>query len=135
MHQRMLVGSTDILVWWSLQASSCGFFIRFAHLFPSNSPSFSLKYNLNIICVNIIQSEKNDGSDVFSSTLDNSLRPAVVAAAGGMSSPRYRSSQPGSPKTAGNFFELLTSSDFYKNTKVVNMLSFLPYGLCAISRV
>ncbi|CAI9283767.1 unnamed protein product [Lactuca saligna] len=64
------------------------------------------------------QSEKNDGSDVFSSALDNSLRPAVVAAAGGMSSPRYRSSQPESPKTAGNFFELLTSSDFYKNTKV-----------------
>ncbi|KAK1407181.1 hypothetical protein QVD17_38794 [Tagetes erecta] len=27
-------------------------------------------------------------------------------------------SQPESPKTAGNFFELLTSSDFYKNTKV-----------------
>ncbi|XP_023766705.1 SNF1-related protein kinase regulatory subunit gamma-1 isoform X2 [Lactuca sativa] len=42
----------------------------------------------------------------------------LAAAASGMSSPRYRSSQPGSPKTAGNFFELLTSSDFYKNTKV-----------------
>ncbi|KAL4566681.1 hypothetical protein LXL04_030802 [Taraxacum kok-saghyz] len=64
------------------------------------------------------QSEKNDGYDVFPSALDSYLRPAVVAAAGGMSSPRYRSSQPDSPKTAGNFFELLTSSDFYKNTKV-----------------
>ncbi|KAK1435734.1 hypothetical protein QVD17_01501 [Tagetes erecta] len=64
------------------------------------------------------QSEKNDGSDAFSSAIEDSMRPAVVAAASGMGSPRYRSSQPGSPKTAGNFFELLTSSDFYKNTKV-----------------
>ncbi|KAD4385803.1 hypothetical protein R6Q59_035871 [Mikania micrantha] len=55
------------------------------------------------------QSEKND---------EDTTRPAVVAAANGMYSPRYRSLQPGSPKTAGNFFELLTSSDFYKNTKV-----------------
>ncbi|KAJ0751055.1 putative CBS domain-containing protein [Helianthus annuus] len=47
------------------------------------------------------QSEKNgmlDTSDSFSSALEDS--------------------QPKSPKTAGNFFELLTSSDFYKNTKV-----------------
>nr|XP_043606480.1 SNF1-related protein kinase regulatory subunit gamma-1-like [Erigeron canadensis] len=69
----------------------------------------------------LLQSEKNAGLDdsgLFSSALDNRMGPAVVAAANGMSSPRYRSSQPGSPKTAGNFFELLTSSDFYKNTKV-----------------
>ncbi|KAI3820672.1 hypothetical protein L1987_08220 [Smallanthus sonchifolius] len=66
------------------------------------------------------QSENNDvldASDSFSSSLEDSTRHVVVAAANGMSSPRYRSSQ-GSPKTAGNFFELLTSSDFYKNTKV-----------------
>ncbi|KAI7727424.1 hypothetical protein M8C21_020429 [Ambrosia artemisiifolia] len=69
------------------------------------------------------QSEKNgalDASYSFSSALEDSMGPAGVAAAAAnwMSSPRYRSSQPGSPKTAGNFFELLTSSDFYKNTKV-----------------
>ncbi|KAJ0571146.1 putative CBS domain-containing protein [Helianthus annuus] len=47
------------------------------------------------------QSEKNgmlDTADSFSSASEDS--------------------QPKSPKTAGNFFELLTSSDFYKNTKV-----------------
>ncbi|KVH88576.1 Aldolase-type TIM barrel [Cynara cardunculus var. scolymus] len=67
------------------------------------------------------QSEKNSGidaADVFARALQETTGPAVAAAASGMSSPRYRSSQPGSPKTAGNFFELLTSSDFYKNTKV-----------------
>lgn len=67
------------------------------------------------------QSEKKEGidaADVFAKALQDSSGPAVAAAASGMSSPRYRSSQPGSPKTAGNFFEALTSSDFYKNTKV-----------------
>ncbi|XP_076903133.1 SNF1-related protein kinase regulatory subunit gamma-1-like [Bidens hawaiensis] len=64
------------------------------------------------------QSEKNDELDAFSSAIEDSMGPAVVAAANGMGSPRYRSSQPGSPKIDGNFFELLTSSDFYKNTKV-----------------
>ncbi|PWA81847.1 hypothetical protein CTI12_AA184930 [Artemisia annua] len=67
------------------------------------------------------QSEKKEGidaADVFARALQDSTGPAVAAAASGMSSPRYRSSQPGSPKTAGDFFELLTSSDFYKNTKV-----------------
>ncbi|XP_076932471.1 SNF1-related protein kinase regulatory subunit gamma-1-like [Bidens hawaiensis] len=67
------------------------------------------------------QSEKKEGldsADVFAKALQDSTGPAVAAAASGMSSPRYRSSQPGSPKTAGNFFESLTSSDFYKNTKV-----------------
>lgn len=69
----------------------------------------------------ILQSEKKEGidaADVFARALQDSTGPAVAAAASGMSSPRYRSSQPGSPKTAGDFFELLTSSDFYKNTKV-----------------
>ncbi|XP_071731760.1 SNF1-related protein kinase regulatory subunit gamma-1-like [Rutidosis leptorrhynchoides] len=76
------------------------------------------------------QSEKKEGvdaADVFDKALQDNTGPAVLqdntgpavaAAASGMSSPRYRSSQPGSPKTAGNFFEQLTSSDFYKNTKV-----------------
>ncbi|GKA65205.1 SNF1-related protein kinase regulatory subunit gamma-1-like protein [Tanacetum coccineum] len=64
------------------------------------------------------QSEKNGGLDA----LEGSMRPAVAAAANGMSSPRYRSSLPESPKTAGNFFELLTSSDFYKNTKVKDIV-------------
>ncbi|KAK9072367.1 hypothetical protein SSX86_008801 [Deinandra increscens subsp. villosa] len=67
------------------------------------------------------QSEKNDGSDAsdaFSCAIEDSMGPAVAAAAHGMSSPRYRTSRPESPRTAGNFFELLTSSDFYKNTKV-----------------
>ncbi|XP_024976523.1 SNF1-related protein kinase regulatory subunit gamma-1-like [Cynara cardunculus var. scolymus] len=74
-----------------------------------------------IVVWTLHQSEKNDTLDepnLFSSALEDSMGPAVVAAATGMSSPRYRSSQPGSPKTAGNFFELLTSSDLYKNTKV-----------------
>lgn len=56
------------------------------------------------------------------------MGPAVFAAANGMSSPRYRSSQPGSPKTAGNFFELLTSSDYYKNTKVLLIAFLLHYA-------
>ncbi|KAJ0713160.1 putative CBS domain-containing protein [Helianthus annuus] len=70
------------------------------------------------------QSEKKaglegiDAAEVFAKALQESTGPAVAAAASGMSSPRYRSSQPGSPKTDGNFFESLTSSDFYKNTKV-----------------
>ncbi len=69
------------------------------------------------------QSEKKDGSaetDFFSAKLEEHIGgPAVAAAAAsGMCSPRYRSSQPESPTTAGNFFKLLTSSDFYKNTKV-----------------
>ncbi|PWA88410.1 SNF1-related protein kinase regulatory subunit gamma 1 [Artemisia annua] len=59
------------------------------------------------------QAEKSGGLDA----LEGSMRPAVAAAASGLSSPRYRSSLPESPKTAGNFFEILTSSDFYKNTK------------------
>ncbi|KAD4889075.1 hypothetical protein R6Q59_034032 [Mikania micrantha] len=68
------------------------------------------------------QSEKKEGmdaADAFAKALQDSAGPAVAAAAAsGMSSPKYISSQPGSPKTDGNFFESLTSSDFYKNTKV-----------------
>lgn len=56
---------------------------------------------------------------------EDDVGPAVVAAAaGGMSSPRFRSMHPDSPTaTCGKFFETLTSSDFYKNTKVVLQLS------------
>ncbi|KAL8457679.1 hypothetical protein ACS0TY_035520 [Phlomoides rotata] len=51
---------------------------------------------------------------------ENAVGPAVAAAAAsGMSSPRFKSMHPDSPTaTCGNFFETLTSSDFYKNTKV-----------------
>lgn len=50
---------------------------------------------------------------------EDSFGRAVAAAANGMSSPRYRSLHPESPTaTCGNYFETLTSSDFYKNTKV-----------------
>ncbi|KAK2978199.1 hypothetical protein RJ640_030372 [Escallonia rubra] len=67
------------------------------------------------------QSEKNDGSAGSELGMggEEAIGPAVAAAANGMSSPRYRSSNPFSvAKTSGNFFEALTSSDFYKNTKV-----------------
>ncbi|KAL3512579.1 hypothetical protein ACH5RR_025296 [Cinchona calisaya] len=76
------------------------------------------------IVVSILhQSEKIDGSPASAFDLmngsDDSMGPAVAAAANGMSSPRYRSLHPESPSaTSGNFFETLTSSDFYKNTKV-----------------
>lgn len=76
------------------------------------------------IVVSILhQSEKMDGSPVshfeLISESEDCVGPAVAAAANGMSSPRYRSSRPESPTaTSGNFFETLTSSDFYKNTKV-----------------
>lgn len=76
------------------------------------------------IVVSILhQSEKMDGSatsafELFSESEDG-VGPAVAAAANGMSSPRYRSLRPESPTaTSGNFFETLTSSDFYKSTKV-----------------
>lgn len=76
------------------------------------------------IVVSILhQSEKMDGSatsafELFSESEDV-VGPAVAAAANGMSSPRYRSVHPESPTaTSGDFFETLTSSDFYKNTKV-----------------
>ena len=53
-----------------------------------------------------VQAEKNGCLDAF----EGSMRPVVAAAASGVSSPRYRSSLPESPKTARNFFEILTSS-------------------------
>ncbi|RAL42822.1 hypothetical protein DM860_009329 [Cuscuta australis] len=68
------------------------------------------------------QSEKMEGSAIWDEAcaeLDGKLGPAVAAAANGMSSPRFRSLHPESPTaTSGNFFEALTSSDLYKNTKV-----------------
>lgn len=68
------------------------------------------------------QSEKMEGSAIWDEAcaeLDDKLGPAVAAAANGMSSPRFRSLHPESPTaTSGNFFEALTSSDLYKNTKV-----------------
>ncbi|KAG9156686.1 hypothetical protein Leryth_006643 [Lithospermum erythrorhizon] len=71
----------------------------------------------------LLQSEKMEGLNapgVMTSFSEDSFGPAVAAAAANsMSSPRYRSSHPESPTaTAGNFFEALTSSDLYKNTKV-----------------
>ena len=83
-----------------------------------------------------LQSEKMDGSaalafELFSES-ENGIGPAVAAAANGMSSPRYRSLHPESPTaTSGDFFETLTSSDFYKNTKVV-FPSYLKLNLSAI---
>ncbi|VFQ93739.1 unnamed protein product [Cuscuta campestris] len=68
------------------------------------------------------QSEKMEGSAIWDEAcaeLHDKLGPAVAAAANGMSSPRFRSLHPESPTaTSGNFFEALTSSDLYKNTKV-----------------
>ncbi|KAL6520238.1 SNF1-related protein kinase regulatory subunit gamma-1 [Orobanche minor] len=49
---------------------------------------------------------------------DIGLAVAAVAASG-MSSPRFKSRHPDSPTaTCGKFFETLTSSHLYKNTKV-----------------
>lgn len=64
----------------------------------------------------------------FESALNASedVGPAVAAAAAsGMSSPRFKSMHPDSPTaTCGNFFETLTASDLYKNTKVFLLFSF-----------
>ncbi|KAH6797149.1 SNF1-related protein kinase regulatory subunit gamma 1 [Perilla frutescens var. hirtella] len=69
------------------------------------------------------QSENVEGSSSFESTLNSiegDVGPAVAAAAvSGMSSPRYKSIHPDSPTaTCGKFFETLTASELYKNTKV-----------------
>ncbi|XP_073291406.1 SNF1-related protein kinase regulatory subunit gamma-1-like [Primulina huaijiensis] len=70
------------------------------------------------------QSERMEGSNTAfdlatGDTEDATTASAVAAAANGMSSPRFRSMHPDSPTaTCGKFFETLTSSDFYKNTKV-----------------
>ncbi|OIT04794.1 PREDICTED: SNF1-related protein kinase regulatory subunit gamma-1 [Nicotiana attenuata] len=68
------------------------------------------------------QSEKMEGNSAFDSVIDgtdDTLSPALAAAVNGVSSPRFRSLHPESPTaTCGNFFETLTSSDLYKNTKV-----------------
>jgi CBS domain-containing protein len=69
------------------------------------------------------QSEKEDGSDGLelpNGDLEAKIGPAVAAAVSGVSSPRKRGNI--SPRSAaiisGKFFEALTSSDLYKNTKV-----------------
>ncbi|XP_042042147.1 SNF1-related protein kinase regulatory subunit gamma-1-like [Salvia splendens] len=69
------------------------------------------------------QSENVEGSSVFESAMkasEGDISPTVAAAAAaGMSSPRYKSINPDSPTaTCGKFFETLTASDLYKNTKV-----------------
>lgn len=74
--------------------------------------------------LSFLQAEKleaspgTDGESITES--EDSFGRAVAAAANGMSSPRYRSLHPESPTaTCGNYFETLTSSNFYKNTKVI----------------
>ncbi|KAL6576292.1 hypothetical protein OROHE_000073 [Orobanche hederae] len=77
------------------------------------------------------QSEKMEGGSLFDLAMmsggggggggsGDDIGPAVAAAAAsGMSSPRFKSRHPDSPTaTCGKFFETLTSSDLYKNTKV-----------------
>ncbi|CAA0830156.1 SNF1-related protein kinase regulatory subunit gamma-1 [Striga hermonthica] len=70
------------------------------------------------------QSEKMEAESLFDSSMNGDsgvdVGPAVAAAAAsGMCSPRFKSRHPDSPTaTCGHFFETLTSSDFYKNTKV-----------------
>lgn len=75
-----------------------------------------------------MQSEKKEesvGSELDANGSKETVGPAVAAAAAnGMGSPRYRSSNPFSvASTSGNFFESLTSSEFYKNTKVTLKLT------------
>ncbi|XP_059642334.1 SNF1-related protein kinase regulatory subunit gamma-1 [Cornus florida] len=69
------------------------------------------------------QSESKDelaGSELVTSGSEAKNGPAVLAAANGVSSPtKLRNSGSNSATiTSGNFFEALTSSEFYKNTKV-----------------
>lgn len=80
---------------------------------------------LKTFLVNLLQSERMDGSDSDGSEFakgesEEITGPAVAAAVNGVSSPRKRGNL--SPRSAaiisGKFFEALTSSDFYKNTKV-----------------
>lgn len=63
----------------------------------------------------------SDGSDFGKGESEEITGPAVAAAVNGVSSPRKRGNL--SPRSAaiisGTFFEALTSSDFYKNTKVI----------------
>ncbi|KAL3631707.1 SNF1-related protein kinase regulatory subunit gamma-1 [Castilleja foliolosa] len=73
----------------------------------------------------LTQSEKMETESPFDSAMNgpeswDDIGPAVAAAAAsGMSSPRFKSRHPDSPTaTNGIFFETLTSSDLYKNTKV-----------------
>lgn len=72
----------------------------------------------------ILQSEKEDGSDGLelpNGEPEAKIGPAVAAAVSGVSSPRKLGNL--SPRSAaiisGKFFEALTSSDFYRNTKVL----------------
>ncbi|KAG5523094.1 hypothetical protein RHGRI_035037 [Rhododendron griersonianum] len=72
------------------------------------------------------QSEKEDGSDgleLLNGEPEAKIGPAVAAAVSGVSSPRKRGNL--SPRSAaiisGKFFEALTSSDFYRNTKVCDI--------------
>ncbi|XP_031092131.1 SNF1-related protein kinase regulatory subunit gamma-1 [Ipomoea triloba] len=69
------------------------------------------------------QSEKMEGFTKWDEAMAQSdLPPAVAAAASGICSPRFRSLHPESPTaTSGSFFEALTSSDLYKNTKVLDI--------------
>ncbi|KAL6973053.1 SNF1-related protein kinase regulatory subunit gamma-1 [Sarracenia purpurea var. burkii] len=69
------------------------------------------------------QSEKkdgDDGSELFNGESEAMIGSAVAAAVKGVSSPRkFGCLSPRSAAiTSGKFFESLTSSDFYKNTKV-----------------
>lgn len=77
----------------------------------------------------LLQSEKMEGLTKWDEAIadsDGKLGPAVTAAANGMCSPRFRSLHPESPTaTSGNFFEALTSSDLYKNTKVTVFFKYL----------
>lgn len=64
--------------------------------------------------------EGGDFFDLAMNSSDNDFGPAVAVASNGMSSPRFKSIHPDSPTaTCGKFFEMLTSSDFYKETKVI----------------
>lgn len=74
-----------------------------------------------------LQSEKMEGFTKWDEAMAQSdLPPAVAAAASGICSPRFRSLHPESPTaTSGSFFEALTSSDLYKNTKVTVFIEYL----------
>ncbi|KAG5523092.1 hypothetical protein RHGRI_035037 [Rhododendron griersonianum] len=85
-----------------------------------------LEISENKVGLCILQSEKEDGSDgleLLNGEPEAKIGPAVAAAVSGVSSPRKRGNL--SPRSAaiisGKFFEALTSSDFYRNTKVCDI--------------
>ncbi|KAF7124761.1 hypothetical protein RHSIM_Rhsim12G0174100 [Rhododendron simsii] len=110
------------IVVWILHQFSFGCFLKWIGNALGKHYCFN-EISENKVGLCILQSEKEDGSDGLelpNGELEAKIGPAVAAAVSGVSSPRKRGNL--SPRSAaiisGKFFEALTSSDFYRNTKV-----------------